>query len=106
VALGREERDRRSAPAARQARGGTSLMSWEVRIDKESCQSSGRCVQAAPELFRWDEDHLAEAGPAPAALSPGRLRQIARDCPAMAILLYDESGREIDPFDAGEEEMR
>jgi len=81
-------------------------MSWQVRIDKESCQSSGRCVQAAPALFHWDPDHLAEAGPVPEGLSPQRLRAIARDCPAMAILLYDSSGRELDPFDSAEEETR
>jgi ferredoxin len=72
-----------------------------ARVDKLSCQSSGRCIDAAPELFSADADHLAEVRvPAPAAANE-RLLRIARDCPAMAIALFDEKGREVDLY--GEE---
>jgi ferredoxin len=67
-----------------------------VRIDKNSCQSSGNCVDAAAEVFRFDEDGLAEAGPGAESLPRARLLEIARRCPALAISILDESGNEID----------
>jgi ferredoxin len=68
----------------------------QVRIDKNSCQSSGNCVDAAPEAFGFDEDGLAEAGPGAEGLLRARLLEIARRCPALAIAILDESGNEID----------
>jgi ferredoxin len=67
-----------------------------VRIDKDACQSSGRCVQAAAEAFRLDADRLAEALPASSALPRERLVAIARACPALAIALYDDDGSPLD----------
>ena len=71
-------------------------MRLRVRIDKNSCQSSGNCLEAAPEAFRFDEDGLAEVGSAAGALPRARLLEIARRCPALAIAILDESGNEID----------
>lgn len=73
-------------------------MPYAVRIDKQSCQSSGRCLAAAPQAFGWDGDHLAEPRAGARELSDARLVQIARDCPAMAIALVDAQGREVDLF--------
>jgi len=67
-----------------------------VRIDKNSCQSSGNCVEAVPEAFGFDEDGLAEAGPSAGDLPRARLLEIARRCPALAIAILDESGNEIE----------
>ena len=71
-------------------------MAITVKIDKSSCQSSGNCIDAAAEAFGWDGDSLAEVSPPASALSRERLIEIAQRCPAMAITLFDESGREID----------
>jgi len=35
-------------------------MSFRVRIEKSSCQSSGNCVNAAPEAFGGYEDDLGK----------------------------------------------
>jgi ferredoxin len=67
-----------------------------VRIDKNSCQSSGNCLEAAPGSFSFDEDGLAEPAPGAESLPRARLLEIARRCPALAIAIFDESGREID----------
>ena len=71
-------------------------MGITVKIDKRSCQSSGNCIDAAADAFRWDDDSLAEVSPPAFELSRERLIEIAQRCPAMAITLFDESGREID----------
>ena len=71
-------------------------MALRVRIDKNSCQSSGNCLEAAPGSFRFDEDGLAESAPGAESLPRARLLEIARRCPALAIAIFDESGHEID----------
>ena len=73
-------------------------MGYAARVDKQSCSSSGRCCEAAPDSFFLDEDKLAgfRAG---GAVSNERILEIARRCPALAISVLDEQGREID-FDA------
>ena len=71
-------------------------MALRVRIDKNSCQSSGNCVEAAGEAFRFDADGLAETGPGAESLPRARLLEIARRCPALAIAIFDESGNEIE----------
>jgi ferredoxin len=80
------------------ARGGG--VGYRPRIDKQSCQSSGRCLAAAPQAFAWDADHLAEPRPG-AALPDTELVRIARACPAMAIALLDNAGREVDLYEEG-----
>jgi ferredoxin len=72
-------------------------MRCTVRIDTQSCLSSGRCVRAAPEAFGWDEDHLAAARPGASDLEPDRLLEIARGCPSLSITVLDEHGNEIAP---------
>jgi ferredoxin len=69
---------------------------YSVRIDKESCLSSGRCVRAAPVAFGLDADHLAEVLPGAAALSDERILEIARGCPVFAVLVFDADGDEVD----------
>lgn len=72
-------------------------MSYTVRIDKQGCLSSGRCIAAAPESFAWDEDRLADAKPEAASLSRERLLEIARSCPSLSITILDEDRNEIAP---------
>ena len=72
-------------------------MPYSVRIDKHSCQSSGNCVEAAPEAFDFDADGLGDAGPAAGALARARLLEIVRRCPALAISVFDEAGNELEP---------
>jgi ferredoxin len=70
-------------------------VTYRVQIEKESCQSSGRCAQAAPETFALDGDHLATLVTGP-VVSDATLLAIARACPALAIRLFDDEGREVE----------
>jgi ferredoxin len=67
-----------------------------VRIDRQGCQSSGRCLAAAPEAFAFDAERLAQPTAGAAALSLERAVEIARGCPALAIEVYDERGELVD----------
>jgi ferredoxin len=71
-------------------------MAIRVRVDPDSCQSSGRCVAAAPEAFAFDADRLARAGSGAAELPLERAREIARGCPALAIEVFDAAGELVD----------
>ncbi|GAB3465538.1 hypothetical protein GCM10027436_78560 [Actinophytocola sediminis] len=61
-----------------------------VRIDHDSCLSSGRCVVEEPTAFRFGPDDLAEPTPEAATLPAARLREIAFQCPAAAIHVADD----------------
>ena len=37
-------------------------MSYRIAVDREVCMSSGKCVADAPELFRFDDEEVAERG--------------------------------------------
>ena len=71
-------------------------MAYRAEVDKRSCQSSGRCLEAAPGHFAWDDDQVAEFRPGPEPLADEALLAIARRCPALAIAVFDERGEEID----------
>ena len=71
-------------------------MACTVKIDKQSCQSSGNCVLLAPEAFRFDADELGDATEGVAELDRERLLAVARRCPAFAIAVFDEEGNELD----------
>ncbi len=71
-------------------------MAYTIKIDKQSCLSSGRCVTVAPEGFAFDGDELAETLPGVASVADERLLEIAKSCPSYAILVCDEQGRELD----------
>ncbi len=71
-------------------------MGYTVKIDKQSCLSSGRCVAVAPKAFGLDGDQLAETLAGVSSLPDELLLRIAKTCPSYAILLYDEQGRELD----------
>ena len=70
-------------------------MAIRVRVG-DGCQSSGRCLAAAPEAFAFDGDRLARATAGAEALSLERAREIARACPALAIEVFDERGEPVE----------
>ena len=63
----------RAGGARRRVRRKGGEVPFRVRIDKNSCQSAGNCVDAAPEAFGFDDDGLGDAG-------PGRGSSRARVC--------------------------
>jgi ferredoxin len=75
-----------------------------ARVDAQTCQSSGNCLRAEPEVFEWDDDHLARVKADAPPREAARLAEIARNCPAMAIVLVDEGGGEVDPYSLLESE--
>lgn len=64
-------------------------MPYRVEVNKDNCLSSGKCVADAPQLFRFDADQISEVIPGATPPSDQEVLEIARNCPALAIELYD-----------------
>lgn len=73
-------------------------MTYRVEVDKDLCISAGKCIDAYPGAFRFDDDELAETIPGLAELSEDDKKAAARACPSGAITLYGHHGEEVDPF--------
>ena len=73
-------------------------MGYTAKVDRELCVSAGACVEAAPKVFGWDDEHLAEVLPGAEDATNDKLLECAKACPATAIFLYDEDGKEVDLF--------
>jgi ferredoxin len=71
-------------------------MGVRVRVDRNGCMSSGRCIAAAPEVFAFDADRLARAVEGETALALDDALAIARGCPALAIEVLGEDGEPVD----------
>jgi ferredoxin len=66
--------------------------SMRVHVDRDSCVSSGQCVQAAPDVFDQDEDAgmvILKTDTPPPELAAD-VRRAAGLCPALAIRLTEE----------------
>ena len=70
-----------------------------VVVDKDSCQSSGSCIDVLPEAFGWDDDDLGEVLPGAAVASRERILDAARRCPALAIAVFDADGKDLSSGD-------
>lgn len=72
-------------------------MGYRISVESDVCMSSGKCVADAPQLFRFDDDEIAELIPDAPAPSDETILDLARACPSGALLVHDaDTGEEID----------
>lgn len=62
-------------------------MPYDVTIDQDECMSTGKCINAAPTGFAFDDDELAVVLPGASDLDDTTLEKIAAACPGQAITL-------------------
>lgn len=74
-------------------------MGYTVRIDRDTCIGSGMCASSAPEAFALDDENRAVVLDGISQLTDERIVEIAQMCPSGAIILVDEEGNELDPFE-------
>jgi ferredoxin len=68
-----------------------------VRIDRESCISSGNCIKVAPGLFDLDEESIVVFASGAADEPADRVVEACRVCPVEALRVRGASGEEIVP---------
>ena len=73
-------------------------MRYTVKVDADTCISTGNCVRSAPTAFDFGDDDVSAPQPGVAELAAEKLIQVARGCPVGAIRLFDEDGEEVDPW--------
>lgn len=67
-----------------------------IRIDRTLCVGFGDCVEAAPDAFDLDEKDVA-VFVNPSAVPREKLLAACAVCPVDALLVFDDSGRQIVP---------
>ena len=72
-------------------------MGFTAKVDRELCVGAGACIETAPKAFGFDDEHLAVVLPEAEQEPDDKLLGVARECPATAILIY-EDGKEVDIF--------
>jgi ferredoxin len=64
-------------------------MAYRIEVDQDVCISSGMCVADAPELFRFNDDEVAEVIADGEQLPDQALVRLARGCPSGALRVFD-----------------
>jgi len=68
-----------------------------VRVDRLLCVGFGDCIEAAPELWEFDEDGIvAFRDPLP-DIDRDRLTNSCEICPVDALSIHDEHGNQLVP---------
>lgn len=71
-------------------------MSYQAKVDRNLCIGSGDCVSIAANTFELDNENKSVVK-AQGADSDETLLQAAKTCPVSAIILSDETGKQIFP---------
>jgi ferredoxin len=69
----------------------------KIVIDRKACIGAATCIVVSPKAFDLDEDGVAIVKEGALQSGDGELFVAAQSCPTQAILLYDESGKQIFP---------
>jgi len=72
-------------------------MRLKITVDRDLCIGAGKCVEAAPKVFRLDDKRKAVVAD-PKGNDEDAIQEAAESCPTQAITLIDEeTGNQILP---------
>ncbi len=69
----------------------------KVKVDRELCIGLGNCVAVASSVFALDEENKAVATNL-SSVSEKKLLEAAESCPQDAIIVEDDTGRQLYPY--------
>lgn len=67
-----------------------------IVVDRVKCIGANSCVVVAPGVFQLDEENLAYVVD-PDSTDEDTIKLAAESCPVLAVLLYDENGKQLFP---------
>jgi ferredoxin len=70
---------------------------FTVRIDRLLCVGFGDCIEAAPDVFVFDDEGIATFVTPTSAPDPDHLRGACDVCPVDALTLLDGDGTQVVP---------
>jgi len=71
-------------------------MPLKITIDREKCISAATCIAIAPETFELDGEGKAVVKN-PTGNDDATIIEGAKSCPTQAIIILDETGKQIVP---------
>ncbi|MCA9308622.1 ferredoxin [candidate division WWE3 bacterium] len=69
----------------------------KIVVDREACIGAVTCVVVAPDVFEMDNENIAVVKPDALKVDSNKILMAAQSCPVQAIILYDETGKQIFP---------
>jgi ferredoxin len=67
-----------------------------IVVDRAKCIGARSCVAVAPGVFQMDDQNLAYVVD-PDSEDEDTIMLAAQSCPVLAVLIYDENGKQIFP---------
>lgn len=77
--------------------GPTKVGKWTVTVDRNLCIGAASCVAVAPKTFALDNEAKAIILPTANEEVPQTILDAAKACPVAAIIVHDETGKQIFP---------
>jgi len=68
-----------------------------IKIDKETCISTGNCIKVASEVFEFDDQKICSFKKDLLDIEQQRLTEACSVCPVNALYAIDSDGKQIVP---------
>ncbi|MEK7165896.1 MAG: ferredoxin [Patescibacteria group bacterium] len=73
------------------------MAKYKVTVDRDLCIGAGSCVAVAPQAFALDNEAKAIILPTVDNEDDTTLLESAKSCPVAAIIVTDETGKQVFP---------
>lgn len=70
---------------------------WTIVVDRDLCIGAASCVAVAPKTYALDNEAKAVFLPTAEEDSPETQLDAAKACPVAAIIIQDETGKQVFP---------
>ena len=68
-----------------------------IHIDRDLCVSFGDCIEAAPDVFEFDDEEIAVFASEVGTIDREDLIAACASCPVDALTAFDEEGKQLAP---------
>ena len=68
-----------------------------IHIDRDLCVSFGDCIEAAPDVFEFDDEEIAVFVSEAGTIDRDQLIAACASCPVDALTAFDEEGKQLAP---------
>ena len=73
------------------------MAKYKITIDRNLCIGAGSCVAIAPKAFALDSEAKAIILPTANEDEDNTILEAAKSCPVAAIIITDETGKQVFP---------